>query len=94
MPRAKSSLTPQQVTNLKDQLTEILDNSRSKYEIQVTPQDNSKFATTGKKSSKDPKLFVKPLSKHEIEMQQKALSYQIGQEIKTRHKQLGFGSDI
>ena len=87
MPRAKSSLTPQQVTNLKDQLTEILDNSRSKYEIQVTPQDNSKFATTGKKSSKDPKLFVKPLSKHEIEMQQKALSYQIGQEIKTRHKQ-------
>ena len=40
MPRAKSSLTPQQVTHLKDQLTEILDVSRSKYEIEVTPKDH------------------------------------------------------
>ena len=93
MPRAKSSLTPQQVTHLKDQLTEILDNSKSKYEIEVTPNDHeaeSKKRTKNPKSGhKNPKsgnnqLFVKPLSKQDIEMQQRALSFQIGQEIKTR----------
>ena len=84
MPRAKSSLTPQQVTHLKDQLTEILDNSRSKYEIQVTPNDHEESKKGTKKPKNGNKLFVKPLSKQDIEMQQRALSFQIGQEIKTR----------
>ena len=98
MPRAKSSLTPQQVTHLKDQLTEILDVSRSKYEIEVTPKDHelqSKKRTknltkNGNNNKSNPpknagnNLFVKPLSKQDIEMQQRALSFQIGQEIKTR----------
>ena len=99
MPRAKSSLTPQQVTHLKDQLTEILDVSRSKYEIEVTPKDhelqskkrtkNNPTRNGNNNKSNPPKnagnnLFVKPLSKQDIEMQQRALSFQIGQEIKTR----------
>ena len=75
MPRAKSSLTPQQVTHLKDQLTEILDTRSSKYEIQVNPSD--------KKATAKSNLFVKPLT----EFQQKALMSQIGQEIKTRNQQ-------
>ena len=40
-----------------------------------------------KQTNKQKQLFVKPLTKQELEIQQKALSFQIGQEIKTRSQQ-------
>ena len=99
LPRStKSSLTQHQVNQLKGQLTEILDNSRSAskdtYEIQV-----NKITDDVKAKLESQNLFVKPLkpeqqkSMQEIKVEQKELSFKIGQEIKSRQQPRVFDQD-